>query len=105
MTITSNEADRLMNFAAFIYLCNNDNFNVDEATDFAREMFREFCAIEDITDVDITDKVKDTDEEENECCGDCEECDDWNWCQDIDDDDSQDEVGFNPYIGGYDYDC
>lgn len=37
------------------------------------------------------------------CPGDCESCDRWDWCQDIDDD--VDETGFNPFEGGYDYDC
>lgn len=39
----------------------------------------------------------------NDCQGDCENCDRWEWCQDIDDD--VDETGFNPYEGAYDYDC
>lgn len=121
MTITSNEADRLMNFAAYIFLRNSDSWDTDEATEFARAMFKGFAAIEGITDVDETDKKEDMDEEENGCCGNCEECDDWDWCQDIDDDcdgncdecdeqcfvDEPDdlEIGFNPYMGGYDYDC
>lgn len=86
MTITSNEADRMMNFSAFIYLRNSDNLNIDEATEFAREMFKEFCAVEDITDVECNDEEDDDDNENYE--------EDYNI-----------EMGFNPYIGGYDYDC
>lgn len=100
MTITSNEADRLMDFAAFIYLRNGGSPDIDEATNFAREMFKEFCTGEGITDVCTN---------EDECPGFCSLCDHWDECQDIDNDDelddSQTELGFNPYIGGYDYDC
>lgn len=39
----------------------------------------------------------------DDCPGDCESCDRREWCQDIDDD--VDETGFNPYEGGYNYDC
>lgn len=128
MTITSTEADRMMDFATFIYLRNGGHPDINEAAEFAREMFKEFCSVEGITDVcthedwhcefcglcEHLDECKDgdkigTNEEKGGCCGNCEKCDDWNWCQDIDDDDepddSQDELGFNPYIGGYDYNC
>ena len=81
MTITSNEADRLMNFAAFIYLRNSDSCDADEATEFARDMFKQFAVVEGITDV--------------------EESTDY----DYDYDDMNIEIGFNPYEGGYDYDC
>lgn len=86
MTITSTEADRMMNLAAFIYLRNSDSFDADEATEFAREMFKEFCTIEGITEVEY-DEEEDDDNDEI-----CEE-------------DYDIEMGFNPYIGGYDYDC
>ena len=101
MTITSNEADRLMNFAAYIFLRNSDSWDTDEATEFARAMFKEFAAIEGITDVDETDKEEDMDKEENRCCGNCDECDEHCFFEEPDDL----EMGFNPYIGGYDYDC
>lgn len=77
MTITSTEANRMMNFATYIYLRNSDSYSVENAEKFAREMFKEFCAIEGITDVEVEDE----------------------------DDEDNLELGFNPYEGGYDYDC
>lgn len=101
MTITSTEADRMMNFATFIYLHNGGRPDIDEATEFACEMFKKFCAIDGITDVCTN---------EDKYCEFCELCEHMDECKGIDDDDEPDdsqdeEVGFNPYIGGYDYDC
>lgn len=80
MTITSNEADRLMNFATFIYIRNSDSCDVDEATEFACDMFKQFAAVMGITDV-CTD--------ENEYCEFCELCEHCDECKDRDEIDKE----------------
>ncbi len=80
MTITSNEADCLMNFAAFIYIRNSDCCDAGEATEFARDMFKQFAAVMGITDVCTN---------EDEYCEFCELCDHYDECKDRDEIDKE----------------
>lgn len=97
MMISNETADKMMDFAAYIYA----NLTKGQATDeeikeFATDAFMSFCEHEGIDEVEV--------EEESECCGDCNNCDEWEICQGIDDIDD-DEIGYNPFMGEYDWDC
>lgn len=80
MTISNETADKMMDFAAYIYA----NLTKGQATDeeikeFATDAFMSFCEHEGIDEVEV--------EEDDEIY------------------DDVDEVGYNPYMGGYDWDC
>lgn len=80
MKITNETADMMMDFATYIYTqLTKGNVSEDETRDFVTDAFLSFCNFAGIEEV----------EEENE--------------DEIYDD--VDEIGYNPYIGGYDYDC
>lgn len=75
MMISSETADKMMDFAAYIYA----NLTKGQATDeeikeFATDAFMSFCEHEGIDEVEVEEDV-------------------------------MDEVGYNPFIGGYDWDC
>ena len=77
MMISSETADKMIDFAAYIYA----NLTKGQATDeeikeFATDAFMNFCEHEGIDEVEV--EVEE---------------------------DVMDEVGYNPFIGGYDWDC
>ena len=80
MKITNETADMMMDFATYIYTqLTKGNASENETRDFVTDAFLSFCDFAGI------EEVKEEDEDAIY--------------------DDVDEIGYNPYIGGYDYDC
>lgn len=81
MMINYKTADKMMDFAAYIYA----NLTKGQATDeeikkFATGAFTSFCEHEGIDEVEIDENDEDFE-------------------------DNVDEIGYNPFMGEYDWDC
>ena len=75
MMINSETADKMMDFAAYIYAnLTKGQATEEEIKEFATDAFMSFCEHEGIDEVEVEEDV-------------------------------MDEVGYNPFIGGYDWDC